>query len=143
MAQLNFLDRFRPVGAPGPAGAVGVPASDATGPAVELAPVFAALAADIEAGRELVEDATSRAEAMLATAREQAGALVAQAQLDVAGVRASAAARVFEDASGRDAALLTQAEHDSDTLRQAGTAQLPSTVRTVIDRMLSEYLGQK
>jgi len=143
MAQLNFLHRFRPVGAPGPAGVVGVPASDVIGPAVELAPVFAALADAVEACRELVEDATSRAEAMLATAREQAGALVAHAQLDEAGVRASAAARIFEDAAGRDSALLTRAEHDADTLKQAGIAQLPLTVRTVIDRMLSEYLGQK
>ena len=44
MARLSILDRFRPVGAPGAAGPVGVPAADDQGPAAEVAPVFAALA---------------------------------------------------------------------------------------------------
>lgn len=143
MTQTNFLDRFRPVGAPGPAGAVGVPASDTLGPAGELAVVFAALADDVGACRELADRATSRADAIVASAREQARARIAQAQLDVDGVRASAAARVFEVADKKDAALMAKAVRDADALRRAGTAQIPSTVRTVIDRMLGEYLGQK
>src|SRR5674476_1314795 len=57
MARVNILDRFRPVGAPGPAGLAGVPAADEQGPAAELAPVFAALAADVESCHRLVEEA--------------------------------------------------------------------------------------
>src|ERR1019366_3273449 len=65
MARPNILDRFRPVGAPGPAGPAGVPAADDQGPAVELAPVFDALAADVQACRTLVAEARRDAEAAL------------------------------------------------------------------------------
>jgi hypothetical protein len=104
--------------------------------------VFAALAADVDACRELVDDASSRVEALLADAHQQAGALVAQAQLDVAGVRAAAAARVFEVSAGKDTALMTRAHSDADMLKRAGVDRMPTTVRTVIDRMLSEYPAQ-
>lgn len=40
----DFLDRFRPAGTPGAAGAVGVPADRQAGAEAELAPAFAVLA---------------------------------------------------------------------------------------------------
>lgn len=142
MARLSILDRFRPAGAPGPAGVVGIPAADSIGPATELAPVFAALADDVAACSELVATAKTQAEGTLSHARERAGALLAQAQLDVPGVQADAAARVTERAAEQDAALLAQAQGDADALKRSGTALLLSTAQKVIDAMFAEYLGK-
>lgn len=141
MARLSILDRFRPAGAPGPAGLVGVPAADSIGLATELAPVFAALADDVRACSDLVGKAQSQSEATRASAQDRAGALMAQTRLALAAVQASAAAQVTERAAGQDAALLAQAQRDAASLKLAGTALLPSLVQKVIDAMLAEYLG--
>ena len=140
MAQLSFLDRFRPVGAPGPAGPAGVPAADDQGPAVELAPVFDALAADVQACRTLVDEARRDAEAALSRSQEQAAAIIAQARLDAGAERARAAARVEQAALRRDALLLAQARKEADNLEEARTALLPGTVRRVIDHLWSQHV---
>jgi hypothetical protein len=140
MARPNILDRFRPVGAPGPAGPAGVPAADDLGPAAELAPVFAALAADVQYCRTLVDTARLDAEGALFRAHEQAAAFIAQARLDEGAERARAVARVEQAASERDALLLAQARREADGLEEAGTVLLPGTVRQVIDRLWSEQL---
>jgi hypothetical protein len=143
MARVNILDRFRPVGAPGPAGLAGVPAADEQGPAAELAPVFAALAADVESCHRLVEEARQEADGALVRAHEQAAAILAQARLDAGAERARAAARVEQAASKRDALLLSQARKEADNLEEARTALLPATVRKVIDNLLSEQLTRR
>lgn len=143
MARLNILDRFRPVGAPGPAGPAGVPSADDQGTAAELAPVFAALAADVQSSRKLVDDARQEAAAALTRAREQADAIVAQARLDADAERARAAARVEQAASEQDALLLAQARRTADDLEATARALLPATVRTVMDNLLSEQLAQR
>lgn len=143
MPRLSILDRFRPVGAPGPAGLAGVPAADDQGPAAELAPVFAALAADVESCRKLVEEARREADGALFRAHEQAAAIVAQARLDAGAERADAAARVEQAASEQDAQLLEQAGKEAGELEEAGTALLPATVRKVIDNLLSEQLTRR
>jgi len=143
MARVNILDRFRPVGAPGPAGLAGVPAADEQGPAAELAPVFAALAADVESCHRLVEEARQEADGALVRAHEQAAAILAQARLDAGAERARAAARVEQAASKRDALLLSQARKEADNLEEDRTALLPATVRKVIDNLLSEQLTRR
>ena len=143
MARLNILDRFRPVGAPGPAGPAGVPAADDQGPAGELAPVFAALAADVESCRKLVEEARREADEALLRAHEQAAAIVAQARLDAGAARADAAASVVQAASAQEAQLLAQAGKEADELEAAGMVLLPATVRKVIDNLLSEQLTRR
>src|SRR5665647_1559647 len=129
MARVNILDRFRPVGAPGPAGLAGVPAADEQGPAAELAPVFAALAADVESCHRLVEEARQEADGALVRAHEQAAAILAQARLDAGAERARAAARVEQAASKRDALLLSQARKEADNLEEARTVAGSRAVR--------------
>ena len=143
MARPNILDRFRPVGAPGPAGPAGVPGAGEQGPAVELAPVFAALSQGVESCRTLVEEARREADAVLSRAQEQAAAIIAQARLDAGAERARAAARVEQAASKRNALLLAQARKEADDLEDAGMAQLPGGARKVIDNLLSQYLGSE
>lgn len=140
MARSNILDRFRPAGAPGPAGPVGVPAFGERGIAAELAPVFDALAADAESCQKMVNEASREADRVLSGARERATAIMAQARLDEGAERARAAARVERAASARDDLLLAQARKDADDLERTRTALLPGTVRKVMDRLWSEQL---
>ncbi|MDJ0348019.1 hypothetical protein [Cryobacterium sp. PH29-G1] len=140
MARSNILDRFRPVGAPGAASPSGDAASDALGPAAELAPVFAALAADVEACRKLVEDARQSASDELSRAQERADAVIARARLDVGAEQARAAAAVLRTASEHDAQLLEQSSRKAAELEETGTAQLATAVHKVMDALVSEQL---
>jgi len=142
MPHSSILDRFRPVGAPGPVGPVGVPGSGERGPGVELLPVFAALAPEIEAARILVEQAENEAADIVGRARDEASALLAQAQLDARAVRSQASARVTLESSDHDQELLTKASTQADALARAGTARLPEMTHTVISRMLVELRQQ-
>jgi len=143
LAPLSILDRFRTVGAPGPAGPAGVPATGDHGPAAELAPVFAALAADVQSCRGLVDEARRQADQALSLAHERAAGIIAQARLDARGERARAMARVEQAASERDGLLLARARKDADDVEGAGAAQLPATARRVIDHLLSEHLDER
>lgn len=138
MPHSNILDRFRPVGAPGPVGPVGVPGSGERGPDVELVPVFTALAPDIESARNLIDQAEKEAAGIVSRAREEASALLAKAQLDARSARAQAAARVTQDSTDRDQALLAKAHNQADALARTGTALLSEMTHTVIGRMLAE-----
>lgn len=109
MTLLSILDRFRPAGAPGSAGVVGVPALDDTGPASELAPVFAALETEMTACADQVAAARSAARSSIDAAHERATALLAEAHLRADAVRAGAAAVVHDEATAGAAALLTDA----------------------------------
>ena len=142
MPHSNILDRFRPVGAPGPVGPAGVPAADERGPSVELVPVFTALAPVIESARKLIEKAEKEAADIVSRARDEASALLAQAQLDSRSARAGAAARVAKDNTDHDEALLANARNQADVLARTGTALLPEMTHTVIDRMLAELREQ-
>ncbi|MDD1477384.1 hypothetical protein [Arthrobacter sp. H16F315] len=144
MPRLSILDRFRPVGAPGPAGPAGVPAADNQGPAAELAPVFAALAADVVTCAALVEDARAAAECDVSQARVQASAIVAQARLDAAAERANAATRVAKEAADRDSQALEQAHHEAAALEESGAARIPAAVDKVINMLLApQRAGQQ
>lgn len=137
MARPSILDRFRPVGAPGPAGPVGVPSQDDQGTAAELLPVFAALNDEIQTGTERIEEAQALAEAEVATAREQAAALLSRARHDAGAERARVAALVEAEAATRDALLREQALQEADTMKEAGRARLPATVRQAIEALLA------
>lgn len=140
MARLSILDRFRPVGAPGPAGAVGVPAADSRGHAAELALVFAALAPDVEACQRLVDEARKLAEDDTARARTAAAAIVARARLESDAARADAADLVEQATSERDMRTLETARREASRLRASGVARIPDTVGRVIDRLLADQL---
>lgn len=138
MPHSTILDRFRPVGAPGPVGPAGVPAVGERGPSLELVPVFAALASDIEAARTLVERAEQEAADIVARARDEVSALLATAQLDSGSARAMAATRVAQDHTDRDRAVLADARDRAEVLVRTGTALLAEMTQAVIGRMLTE-----
>ena len=142
MARNSLLDRFRPVGAPGPAGPAGVPAVDDEGAAAELIAVFEALDPQIQACSLLVRDAETRARHTVDAARRQAAALVEQARIDSAAVRADAAARVGSAASRHDEELLAQAREQAAGLRRRGEERIPELASAIVADLVSDLLGR-
>jgi regulator of protease activity HflC (stomatin/prohibitin superfamily) len=142
MARSSILDRFRPVGAPGPAGPVGVPSTDVPGYVTELVPVFAALDADIDRARGDVQEAQARATDAVARARADATAEIARARREAGAERAAAAAAVAEAAAQDDARLIVDAQEAADAISRSSAARLPGIVGTVVDRILLDHLGE-
>lgn len=91
----DFLDRFRPAGAPGAASRAGVPADRAAELASELAPVLALLAGTDAECHRIVTVARRDAEQVGERAREQAAVLAADAQRRARAVRDAAAEQVL------------------------------------------------
>jgi hypothetical protein len=134
----DLLSRFRPAGAPGPAGAAGVPADRRQAVAAELAPLFAALA-EVEAECErLRRDARQAAAAREAAAAEQARVMVARARDDAAAERAAAAARVREASGAELAQLAASAAAEADEAGRRAAQQLPGLVSQVVGRVRAE-----
>jgi flagellar biosynthesis/type III secretory pathway protein FliH len=134
----DLLDRFRPAGAPGPAGAAGVPADRQESAADELAPVFAALA-EVEAECERIRREAAQAAAWRrAEAAEQARAVVAQARGRAASIRAAAATRIREDTAAELAQLAARTTAEADELRRRSARQQPQLVSIVVDRVRAE-----
>ena len=142
MARNSLLDRFRPVGAPGAAGPAGVPAQDDEGPAAELIPVFEALDPQIDAAQAVAEDAAGLARETVAAARRQAAALIEQARMDSAGVRAEAAAQVSAEMSRQDEALLSEAGNEAGELRRRGESRVPELASAIVADLVQELLGR-
>ena len=137
MPRPNFLDRFRPVGSPGAAARTGIPTEDARGPEAELAPVFAALEADLEECSRRVEDARRTAGHDVAEARSRADAVVARARLDADSARRRAYDAVLASAALGDAGLDREAEGRADAIAARGHDRMAQTVHAVVERLLA------
>lgn len=143
MARNSLLDRFRPVGAPGPAGPAGVPAGDDQGPEAELVPVFEALDPTIRDSRELMKDASERAAETVADARTRAAALVEQARMESGAVRARAAAEVSSTTQTADARMLQEAADEAAELKRQGESRVPELAAAIVADLVQDLLGTK
>jgi flagellar biosynthesis/type III secretory pathway protein FliH len=131
----DLLDRFRPAGAPGPAGAAGVPADRRESAAAELAPVFTALD-EVEQECDRLRRAAAQAAAeRRAAAAEQARAIVARARNEAGAERAAAAARVREDTAAELAQVAASAAAEADEVRRRGAQRLPQLLSQVVERV--------
>ncbi|WES65284.1 hypothetical protein P0L94_04235 [Microbacter sp. GSS18] len=137
--RLSFLDRFRPVGAPG-AAATAVPAADRRGPEEELAPVFAALAPDVRAAEEAVAAAQRSAADAREEARASAASIVERAHADAAAARAEAALQVESAAAAADRDIVDAARAEADRIDDAARRALPAAVDRVVGRLREELL---
>jgi len=137
VARSDFLERFRPLGAPGAATVAPGRAVDTLGPEAELAPVFAALADQVAACDALGARATADAEQAIAAARTQASATVARARMDVGAEQARAAEAVRREAGRADADLLRAADAQAAAVRR-DTDDVTATVQAVIGQLLAE-----
>jgi vacuolar-type H+-ATPase subunit H len=108
----DFLDRFRPAGAPGAASRAGIPADRAAERYAELEPVVALLAdTHAECGR-IVTAARQEAERIMDLARQQVATLAADTQRQAEAVREAAVQQ-----------SLTAARTEASTAVEAATAR--------------------
>ncbi|KHL04220.1 hypothetical protein [Sinomonas humi] len=135
MARSNFLDRFRPVGSPGPAARSGVPAMDAVGPDAELGVVFGALAPELEQAEALVNDAQRESEQVLAVARTAADDVLSHARLESPAARRRSYEAVLAAAAQEDSRLEEQASAEAAELERSGQDRIPATVQRLIERI--------
>ena len=141
MTLLSILDRFRPAGAPGSVGVVGVPAVDNMGPASELAPVFAALEPEVAACAEQVAAARNAARSSIDAAHEHAAALLAEAHLRADAARAGAASAVYDEATAGDAARLAHAHEQVAHIEALGQGRAQALASRLAEALVDPQTG--
>ncbi|MGC9669777.1 hypothetical protein ACNTMW_24925 [Planosporangium sp. 12N6] len=137
----DFLDRFRPAGAPGAASGAGVPVDRRAAVEAELVPVLAALD---EAQREcarLRQAAETRAAEIRAEAAARAEQITARAAADAAATRARAAAAVRRSADDEIAELNERADRDADEVRRAARQRAPELIARTVAAARAELAG--
>ncbi|WP_062203656.1 hypothetical protein [Demequina salsinemoris] len=134
----EILDRFRPVTAPGGAAESAAHVAARTGAALELAPVFAILDADLESASGIVSDAESRASNRLDRARSEAAATVARARREAPAREAEAAAAVLTSAAEEDDRTMRQARDDADAFLAARSPRVDDAADAVVARLLTD-----
>lgn len=136
----QFLERFRPAGAPG-AAALAVPSDRRSALAAELEPVFVLLV-DVEMEqRRIVEEAERRARAVRDAAREQAAGLVNEARGRVAAERAAGSAAVQRAGEKEQQDLLAAASEEAARIEAEMSERMPLLVERAlrsVDLMLGD-----
>jgi Skp family chaperone for outer membrane proteins len=134
MPQLrDFLERFRPAGAPGAAASAGVPADRSRELAAELDPVLALLAdVDAECAR-IAAQAQDDAERIRAAAREQAAAMAADANRRAGAARREAAEAVLTEARAEAADAVARAIAQAAQTRELAAQRIPVLVSRAVD----------
>jgi hypothetical protein len=141
MALSDLLQRLRPAGAPGAAGPVAVPAEEEDATALELAPVFDALA-PVLAECAAIRSAAERAGAdEVARARREAEALLADAAARAPGERAAAATRIHRSGDAEAEEVLATALAEAERLRAAGQQRLAELTDLVISNIRAGLVG--
>jgi len=130
----DFLDRFRPAGAPGAAGAAGVPADRRAGAEQELASLFAALAGVQRRCAEVRERAERDAERRRGQSRRMAAAIVARARSQAVAERAAAAAAAQAAARVQSERIAIDAQRDAVQVRASAQQRMPALVGRILAR---------
>jgi len=121
----DFLDRFRPAGAPGAAALAGVPADRMRELVDELSPALAALdGTDAECAR-IGAQARDEAQRITAAARAQAAAIVADADQRASAAREEAAEQSLAAARAAAAHAVADAEQQAAAVRELAERRIP------------------
>jgi vacuolar-type H+-ATPase subunit H len=131
----TFLDRFRPVGAPGAATGAGVPSDRVARVSAELSPIFDALAITVAECDRLRRAAQADATTRVQGAAEEADALLERARVDSEAERAMASARKRDQAAAAADRVVAEAEKSARTLRARADARRPALVAQISDRV--------
>jgi vacuolar-type H+-ATPase subunit H len=125
----DFLDRFRPAGAPGSAARAGVPADRARELAAEVGPVLT-----------LLDDVHAECERIIEAARQEAGRITAEAhaEADRIGREADRTARSARDEAAAEVLAQARAEVQETT---AAAGQQALQVRRLARRRLPELVA--
>lgn len=129
----DFLDRFRPAGAPGSAARAGVPADRTAEISAELGPVLAVL-----------DDVAAECARTVAQARREADRITREAGSRAAAIEAEGAARAQLAREGAGRELVRQADEqareeiaaarkEAARIRRRARARLPMLVSRAVD----------
>jgi hypothetical protein len=130
----DFLDRFRPAGTPGPAGAVGIPADRWADAQEELAPLFSALA-DVERRCTAIRETAKRtATRQAAQSQRMAATIVTRARSQAVSERAGAAVGGQASAQAEQQAMNAEADKAVAQMRAAALQRMPLLVDQILDR---------
>jgi hypothetical protein len=138
MTVRDFLQRFRPAGAPGPAAGAGVPADRVAERMAELGPVFALLAGAEEEAAGIRREATRWAQARRSEATSAAQRQVAEARIQAEAERAAAFTRARVEAEAAGAATVAAAEQEATRIRRRAADRLPRYLALAVDRALAD-----
>jgi hypothetical protein len=128
----DFLNRFRPAGAPGAAAPAGVPVDRAAEAAAELEPILALLAEAESAGAAARERARRDAKDVRERARARADGQVAEARARADGERAAAVAGARARGQAESARLAGQAERQATDRRELAERRMAGYVGRVV-----------
>lgn len=133
MPQLrDFLDRFRPAGAPGAAARAAVPVDRRGELEAELGPVLALLdSVDAECAH-MVAQARYEAARITAAAREEAAAQLRDADRRAAAVRAEAVQEAQAAARGEAAGAVARARREARQVRELAGQRTPALVSRAV-----------
>jgi hypothetical protein len=138
----DFLDRFRPAGAPGAAARTGVPADRSRELAAEVGPVLALLDG-VGAERErIILQARRDAGRAMAAARAEAAAITADAGQRAQAARDEAARRVLAQAKDEAASTVASAVREAARTREFAQQRMPSLVDLAISLIWQLQAGE-
>jgi hypothetical protein len=134
----EWIDRFRPAGAPGAATATGVPIDRREAARAELEPVFAALAGDIDQAAQRRGAMVAEASRQRAEGRDAARAVIARAQASANAERTTEQARLLQLATAQTQARREQASLQAQQVRDQAAMRRPALVAEVLARVRTE-----
>lgn len=141
MAQVrDFLDRFRPAGAPGAAQA-GVPADRVAEREAELQPVLALLDGVRSECERIIEEAHSEAASIAAAARDEAVAIEAEAARRARSARDDAAQELLDQASRQARDAVVTAGRQAAQVRRLARRHMPELVAVAVGLVSAEPEG--
>lgn len=128
----DFLERFRPSGAPGAAGKPGIPADRVGDAAAELVPLLQLLDDAQDEAARIRSDAAERADEVRVTARREADAIVARARAETERVRAEAEAATRSRAAAARSDLRARTATEIEELQARVAERMPGHVDKVL-----------
>ena len=128
----DFLDRFRPAGAPGAAARRGVPSDRKADAVAELMPLVSLLDDDQAQAERIREQARDRAAQVRAAADHGRAATITRARMEALAVRDDAAARARAKAAAECEQLLSDSEAEIGRLRARVDERMPASVDQVV-----------
>ncbi len=134
----DLLERFRPVGTPGPAAPVGVPADGKALLEAELAPILVELEETRRQCDQVQAAARARADRLLADARARAEAVVAQARLRADAARADTAAAERRQREVEAQVELSRGAQEARRIARLAAERIPVLAARVVDSARAE-----
>jgi hypothetical protein len=141
----EWLDRFRPAGAPGAATATGVPVDRREAALAELEPVFAAVAGDIKRAAERRAAMIAEAARGRAAGTDTARALIARARASADAERTAEETRLRRLAMAQMQAHRERASIRAQEAREQAARRRPALVAEILAQVRAEIdeLGQR